>query len=60
MVGPEGAVAPAARQEDQELDDVVTGNDLLDEDDDLDETLDDEVEDAEDAEDDDDEDEEES
>jgi len=30
---------------------VVTGNDLLDEDDDLDETLDDEVEDAEDAED---------
>ena len=51
MVGPEGAVAPAARQEDQELDDVVTGNDLLDEDDDLDETLDDEVEDAEDAED---------
>jgi len=51
VVGPEGAVAPAARQEDQELDDVVTGNDLLDEDDDLDETLDDEVEDAEDAED---------
>jgi spoIIIJ-associated protein len=47
VVGPEGAVAPAARQEDQELDDVVTGNDLLDEDDDLEETLDDEIEDAE-------------
>jgi spoIIIJ-associated protein len=47
VVGPEGAVAPAARQEDQELDDVVTGNDLLDEDDDLDESVDDEVEDAE-------------
>jgi spoIIIJ-associated protein len=46
VVGPEGAVAPAARQEDQELDDVVTGNDLLDEDDDLDETLDDGIEDA--------------
>jgi len=46
VVGPEGAVAPAAHQEDQELDDVVTGNDLLDEDDDLDETLDDEIEDA--------------
>jgi spoIIIJ-associated protein len=43
VVGPEGAVAPA-RQEDQELDDVMTGNDLLDEDDDLDEDLDDEVE----------------
>jgi spoIIIJ-associated protein len=49
VVGPEGAVAPAARQEDQELDDVVTGNDLLDEDDDLDEAVDDEIEDADDG-----------
>ena len=46
VVGPEGAVAPAARQEEQELDDVVTGNDLLDSGDDLDEDLDDETEDT--------------
>ncbi len=39
VVGPEGAVAPAAHQEEQELDDVVTGNDLLDSDDDLDEEV---------------------
>jgi spoIIIJ-associated protein len=45
VVGPEGAVAPAARPADQELNDVITGNDLLDEDNDLDEGLD-EVEDA--------------
>ena len=49
MVGPEGALAPAARQEDQELNDVITGNDLLDEDDDLEEDLDDEVENPDDA-----------
>lgn len=46
MVGPEGAVAPAAHQEEQELDDVVTGNDLLDSDDDLGEDLDAEIEDT--------------
>jgi spoIIIJ-associated protein len=45
VVGPEGAVAPAAHPADQELNDVITGNDLLDEDNDLDEGLD-EVEDA--------------
>ena len=42
MVGPEGAVAPAARQErqeEQELDDVVTGNDLLDSGDELDDEI---------------------
>ncbi len=44
MVGPEGAVAPAAHQEEQELDDVVTGNDLLDSGDELDEELDGEAE----------------
>jgi spoIIIJ-associated protein len=44
VVGPEGAVAPAAHQEEQELDDVITGNDLLDSDDDLDEDLNDEAE----------------
>jgi spoIIIJ-associated protein len=49
VVGPEGAVAPAARQEDQELNDVITGNDLLDEDDDLEEDLDNEVENPDDA-----------
>lgn len=43
VVSPEGAVAPAAHQEEQELDDVVTGNDLLDSDDDLNEDLDDEA-----------------
>lgn len=48
MVGPEGAVAPAAhQQEEQELDDVVTGNDLLDSDDDLDGEMDAEVTDTE-------------
>jgi spoIIIJ-associated protein len=47
VVGPEGAVAPAAHPADQELNDVVTGNDLLDEDNDLDESLD-EVEDTDD------------
>jgi spoIIIJ-associated protein len=46
VVGPEGAVAPAAHQEEQELDDVVTGNDLLDSDDDLGEDLDAEIEDT--------------
>ena len=51
VVGPEGAVAPSARAEEQELDDVVTGNDLLDSGDDLDEDLDDEAAGAEEAED---------
>jgi spoIIIJ-associated protein len=44
VIGTEAAVAPAAHQEEQELDDVVTGNDLLDSDDDLDEDLDDAIE----------------
>ena len=35
VVGREEAVAPAAGPEDQELDSVINGNDLLDEDDDL-------------------------
>ena len=35
VVGREDAVAPAAGQEDQELDSVINGNDLLGEDDDL-------------------------
>jgi spoIIIJ-associated protein len=47
VVGPEGAIAPSASQEEQELDDVVTGNDLLDSGDDLDEDLDDEAEETE-------------
>jgi spoIIIJ-associated protein len=51
VVGPEGAVAPSARAEEQELDDVVTGNDLLDSGDDLDEDLDDEAAGAEETED---------
>ena len=37
MVGREDAVAPAAGQEDQELDSVINGSDLLGEEDDLDE-----------------------
>ena len=41
VVGHEGAVAPAAHTEEQELDDVVTGNDLLDSDDELDEEIED-------------------
>ena len=45
MVGREDAVAPAAGPEDQELDSVINGNDLLGEDDDLVEV---EVEDADD------------
>jgi spoIIIJ-associated protein len=43
VVDPEGAVAPVAHPEEQELDDVVTGNDLLDSDDDLNADLDDEA-----------------
>ena len=35
VVGREEAVAPAAGPEDQELDSVINGNDLLGEDDDL-------------------------
>ena len=37
VVGREDAVAPAAGQEDQELDSVINGSDLLGEEDDLDE-----------------------
>ncbi len=58
MVGREDAVAPAAGQDDQELDIVIDGNDLLGEEDDLDD-VDDELADEADDDDDDDDDEEE-
>jgi spoIIIJ-associated protein len=58
VVGREDAVAPAAGQDDQELDIVIDGNDLLGEEDDLDD-VDDELADEADDDDDDDDDEEE-
>ena len=56
VVGREDAVAPAAGQEDQELDSVIDGSDLLGEEDDLDdaEEADDDLADATDDDDDDD------
>ena len=59
VVGREDAVAPAAGQDDQELDIVIDGNDLLGEEDDLDDVDDELADEADDDDDDDDDDDEE-